>query len=189
MFSPGSCSQDHSEFLILYLVCSRPRAQPHSNYKATTRKVLVSSALSLSWLAVVVFDVNRLHGAAVSSTVLVCVQCPVVSPLSGHNIVISEHSLETTEHLQPGRETKNIHNFYMRPDRTRQGRQSEGWDKESCGTVWRYKTQYRRKDNWIYSLDFPRGARHYMERIAGIFCIRRKWVSIYYFVKYKFGIQ
>ena len=45
-----------------------------------------------------------------------CVHCPV-SPLSGHNIVISDDSLETTEHLQPGLQTKTIHNFYMRPDR------------------------------------------------------------------------
>ena len=109
---------------------SRPRAQPHSNYKATTRKVLVSPAVSLR-LAVVVFDVETDwtdYREQLSPVLLSwCVQSVVLSPsLSGHNIVISEHSLETTEHLQPGQETKNIHNFYMRPDRTRQGRQSEG---------------------------------------------------------------
>ena len=32
---------------------------------------------------------------------LVCVQSVQSVPLSGHNIVISDDSLETTEHLQP----------------------------------------------------------------------------------------
>ena len=47
------------------------------------------------------FDVDRLHGPAVCGRYWGWRAGVSTVPLSGHNIVISDDSLETTEHLQP----------------------------------------------------------------------------------------